>query len=107
MAPHSLNSARLPRALPSAHKLDFERRIFLMALLAGVPGTLATMILLWTGGYSSKVQWTFGILLVGWWFFFALALRERVIRPFQTLSNMLAALREGDFSMRARGAWQD
>jgi PAS domain S-box-containing protein len=31
-------------------------------------------------------------------------LRERVVRPLQTLSNMLAALREGDYSIRARGA---
>jgi nitrate/nitrite-specific signal transduction histidine kinase len=33
-----------------------------------------------------------------------LAVRERVVRPLQTLSNLLAALREGDFSIRARGA---
>jgi len=30
--------------------------------------------------------------------------RERVIRPIQTISNMIAALREDDFSLRARGA---
>ena len=34
-------------------------------------------------------------------------LRERVVRPLQTLSNMLAALREGDYSIRARGADRD
>ena len=38
---------------------------------------------------------------------FALVLRERVVRPLQTLSNMLAALREGDYSLRARGADRD
>ena len=31
-------------------------------------------------------------------------MRRRVVRPLQTLSNLLAALREGDFSIRARGA---
>ena len=35
---------------------------------------------------------------------FAFALRERVVLPLQTLSNLLAALGEGDFSIRARGA---
>ena len=35
---------------------------------------------------------------------FAFALRERVALPLQTLSNLLAALGEGDFSIRARGA---
>jgi nitrogen fixation/metabolism regulation signal transduction histidine kinase len=30
--------------------------------------------------------------------------REHTIRPLQTMSNLLAALREGDYSIRARGA---
>jgi len=38
---------------------------------------------------------------------FALAAQERVQRPLQTLSNLLAALREGDYSIRARGARRD
>ena len=33
--------------------------------------------------------------------------RERVVLPLQTLSNLLAALRESDFSIRARGASGD
>ncbi|MBV9774632.1 MAG: PAS domain-containing protein, partial [Gemmatimonadetes bacterium] len=38
---------------------------------------------------------------------FTLALRERIVRPLQTLANLLAALREGDFSMRARAVATD
>ena len=38
----------------------------------------------------------------GWGF--SLALRSRVVYPLQTLSNLLAGLREGDSSVRARGA---
>ncbi len=45
--------------------------------------------------------------MLGFWFGVAFALRERVVRPLQTLSNMLAALREEDFSIRARGARTD
>jgi nitrogen fixation/metabolism regulation signal transduction histidine kinase len=45
--------------------------------------------------------------VLGFWFGVAFALRERVVRPLQTLSNMLAALREEDFSIRARGARTD
>ena len=33
--------------------------------------------------------------------------REHVIRPLQTMTNLLAALREGDYSIRARGARED
>ncbi len=62
---------------------------------------------MWVGGYGTKVGWTVTILIVGAWLGVAYALRERVVRPLQTLSNMLAALREEDFSIRARGARTD
>src|SRR5947208_10717331 len=45
--------------------------------------------------------------MVGVWLAFVAAVRERVVRPLQTISNMLAALREGDFSLRARGSDPD
>ena len=32
------------------------------------------------------------------------AVRERVVYPMQTLTNLLAALREGDYSLRSRRA---
>src|SRR4029453_11221227 len=41
------------------------------------------------------------------WLAFTQALRERVVRPLQTVSNILAAMREEDFSIRARGARPD
>ena len=73
----------------------------------GLPGVVVSMVLLWRGGYSGKVQWTLGLVVIGSWVITALVLRERVVRPLQTLSNMLAALREGDYSIRARGADRD
>ena len=75
-----------------------------LALLAGLPGIIVSLILLWRDNYSAKVQWTVGLIVLGSWLITAFVLRERVIRPLQTLSNMLAALREGDYSIRARGA---
>ncbi len=94
-----------PRRPPPAPRL--ERQIVRLALFAGLPAVAATMILLWRGGYSAKVQWTVGIVIIGAWLITAAVLRERVVRPLQTLSNMLAALREGDYSIRARGADRD
>ncbi|HEX5707635.1 MAG TPA: hypothetical protein VFX96_10090, partial [Pyrinomonadaceae bacterium] len=85
----------------------FEQRIFLMALMAGLPGALVALTMLWRGPYTPKVQWTLTILILIVWGGFAFALRERVVRHFQTLSNLLAALREGDYSIRARGARRD
>jgi nitrogen fixation/metabolism regulation signal transduction histidine kinase len=58
---------------------------------------------LWAGDYAAKTRWTLAVFIVVLWWGFAFALRERVVRPLQTLANLLAALREGDFSLRARG----
>ncbi len=87
--------------------LSHERRVFLLAIGAGLPGVVATIALLWSGDYSTRAAWTLGGFVAGTWLVVAIALRERVVRPLQTLSNMLAALREGDFSLRARFGHSD
>jgi two-component system nitrogen regulation sensor histidine kinase NtrY len=84
--------------------LNYERHIQLLALAAGFPGSLIAMILLWHGNYSSGAVWTLAFLILSLWLGFAFSLRHRVVFSLQTLSNLLAALREEDFSMRARGA---
>lgn len=75
-----------------------------LCIIAGLPGSLVSLIVIWNGSYSPKVQWTLSVLIIGCWIGCALALRERVVYPLQTISNLLAALREGDYSIRARGA---
>src|SRR6202011_5689052 len=88
-------------------RLTYERRIQLLAVAAGLPGSSIALILLWTGDYSSRTAWTLGLLIVSLWLGFALSLRQRVVFSLQTLSNLLAALREEDFSVRGRGARRD
>ena len=68
---------------------------------------MIVLALLWFGDYSAKVQWTLTLLIVGWFIVVISGAREQTIRPLQTLSNLLAALREGDYSIRARGARED
>lgn len=82
-------------------------RVLLLALIAGLPGTALGLTLLWMGDFSARLQWTLTLLVAALWIGFAFATRERVVRPLQTLSNLLAALREGDFSIRAPGARSD
>jgi two-component system nitrogen regulation sensor histidine kinase NtrY len=84
--------------------LLYERRILFLALAAGLGSTLVALILLWTGPYSSKLQWTLTVVMIISWLSFAFTAQSRVVFPLRTLSNLLAALREGDFSIRARGA---
>jgi len=95
------------RRRPRDRTISHERRIILLALLAGGAAVVVSMVILWTGDYSAKVQWTLSAFILGTWLGFAFAARERVVRPLQIVSNLLAALREGDFSIRARGARLD
>jgi len=79
----------------------------LLALAAGLGGTVVALILLWLGAFSPKLQWTLTIVMVVAWLSFAFSAQSRVTFPLRTVSNLLAALREGDFSIRARGANRD
>lgn len=85
----------------------FERRIQLLACLAGLPAAVVALALLWFGDFTPRTQWTLTLFVVGGWAVCAAALVQRVVYPLRTISNMLAALREGDFSLRGRGARSD
>ena len=79
----------------------------LLALMIGLPGTTAALVLLWRSSMASKFQWTLTFALLILWPALAFALRSRVVFPLRTLANLLSALREGDFSIRARGETGD
>jgi two-component system, NtrC family, nitrogen regulation sensor histidine kinase NtrY len=85
-------------------RVSYEGRITSLTLAAVIPAIVVALVLLWFGDYSAKVQWTLTILIVGCFLVFITSAREHTIRPLQTMSNLLAALREGDYSIRARGA---
>ena len=84
-----------------------EQRIQWLAFLAGLPGSSIAMIMLWSGDYSPKVQWTLSVLILAVWLGATLGARGWVVFPLQTLSNLLAALREGDYSIRGSSARND
>ena len=99
------SEAALRRAVSLLRRIglpSFEIRILLLALAIGLPGMAAALFLLWTGPYSERVRWVISIILAIVWWVLAANLREAVVRPLQTLSNLLQAVRQGDFSQRAR-----
>jgi len=100
------HSSTVPSLDPSiAHtKLQFEKRITFLSLSAGFPAVATVIVLLWYHGYTPRVQWTVDLFLVIFWLSVAFNLKQRIVRPLQTLSNILAALREGDYSIRGRRA---
>lgn len=83
------------------------RRVLVIATAAALPAVAVAMIFLWRGEFTSRLQWTATLFILGGLGIGLLLLQERVVRPLQTLSNVLAALREGDYSLRARGAQAD
>ncbi len=80
------------------------RRAWFYSLLLALPGLIFAAILLYqhqvTGALVTLVA---GCLLL-YLLLIAASLVEGLIRPLQTLSNVVSSLREGDYSFRARGA---
>jgi two-component system, NtrC family, nitrogen regulation sensor histidine kinase NtrY len=93
----------------SRRKLSHDQLVLVYALLAGLPAVLVAMGYIWLGhnGATAKEQWTLTLLIAGFWLGFAFSAQAKVIRPLQTMANLLSALREGDFAIRARGAQRD
>jgi two-component system, NtrC family, nitrogen regulation sensor histidine kinase NtrY len=89
---------------PKKRKLKYDKFILLLALIIVLPSTLLAEILLWLSSASSETKWTVTLLLGLGWLIGASVLQTQVIRPLQTLSNMVASIREDDFSFRVRGA---
>jgi two-component system nitrogen regulation sensor histidine kinase NtrY len=87
--------------------LRYEQRMLGLAVLTGLPAVALALLLVWSRDFATRTQWTVTIVLLLVWLAFVGVLWERVVRPLQTISNMLAALREGDFSLRARGSDPD
>ncbi len=92
---------------PKQRRTAHEQRVFYYTLLGGLPAVAMVMWIVWTKDYEPKEQWTISLFIVLAWLGFALSVREQVVRPLQTMANLLTALREGDFSVRARGANRD
>jgi two-component system, NtrC family, nitrogen regulation sensor histidine kinase NtrY len=86
--------------MASPSRLGHERRVLLLAVLLALPGTGLGLGLLWNDDVPPGVQWTITIVLLGLVAFLIRTLRRAVVRPLATMTNVVAALREGDFSVR-------
>ncbi|MEW6235551.1 MAG: ATP-binding protein [Candidatus Omnitrophota bacterium] len=98
---YSQKSTSRPHNPSAKRRMPYETRLLLLALGAGLPGSAFSLILIWTGGYSLKVELTVTLFVILFWFGFALAAQESIVTTLRTLSNLLAAFHEGDYSLRA------
>jgi two-component system nitrogen regulation sensor histidine kinase NtrY len=85
-------------------RLLYSRRVSLFSALVALPGFAVSGILVWMQPWSLQTKLTILLLELFVWWLLALALQDNATRPLQTLANVVAALREEDYSFRARNA---
>jgi two-component system nitrogen regulation sensor histidine kinase NtrY len=106
-SPHGNLSPRGRKPPRKRVRLLYERRISLYALFVALPGMVASGIFIWLQPWTMESRITLLAVEVFVWWLLAMALQEQTTRPLQTLANVIAALREEDYSFRARGAAAD
>ena len=87
--------------------MSFERRIVLIALTAVTLAAAAALLLVLAGDFSAKVRWTVLFFVAVAVFVSTYVLHEQLVYPLRTLSNLITALREEDYSLRARHPRRD
>jgi len=93
-----------PRSERGLRMMSFERRVFLDALLVALPALLLCGLVLWQRGGDDALTWTAVGVVLATTLGLAARLRNHVVFPLYTLSNLLEALREGDYSLRGSRA---
>ena len=88
-------------------RLLYERRISLFSLFVALPGMFFSGVFIWKQAWSLESRFALIFVELFTWWLLAMALHEQTTRPLQTLANVIAALREEDYSFRARGAATD
>lgn len=87
-----------------ARRWSYETRLFFGALMVALPGLLTLLIILWsheqTRSYAMLLSIMVGVITV----LLAFEFRRRAVYPLRTMSNLLEALREGDYSLRGSAA---
>src|SRR5277367_1496889 len=87
----------------AGRRLSFEKRLRLWLYLLGFPALLFLWLLLHRNAVDLLEQFLAILALALAWAFAVSILMEQITRPLQTLANVVAALREDDYSFRARG----
>jgi nitrogen fixation/metabolism regulation signal transduction histidine kinase len=85
-------------------RMRWETQLVLLALAGGLPALILATVFLGRVAMDPSLR---GLALTTLWLLWLVCagvVVERAVRPMQTLSNMVAAIREGDTSIRARGA---
>ena len=83
---------------------NYETRLQVAALLVAAPALVAAVVVLWAGDDVRRFGWPLMAVVIVVTLALAYELRRRAVYPLRTLSNLLEALREGDYSLRGSRA---
>ena len=83
---------------------SLEQAVVGLCLLGGLPATIALAWIVWGQNYSFEVRWTLAAVILVVWIGCAAAAHQMVTRVLYLAANLLGALHEGDYSIRATGA---
>ena len=104
--PHPATTTARPIRVTLGHNrrcVAFERRLRLWLCASSFPTAVSVGWASWlTFGSLPLTVIVAGFVLAGWTLA-VVTLLEQIVRPLQTLANVVAALRDDDFSFRARG----
>jgi len=102
------------RSIAASRSMVFEKavrrhrsaisRVWICCLLLSLPTLIMAGLLIYWQKISLAPALLLGGCLMLYFAMVSASLIESMIRPLQTLSNVVASLREGDYSFRARGA---
>jgi nitrogen fixation/metabolism regulation signal transduction histidine kinase len=88
----------------SRRRLSFERRLRLWLMLMSLPVLVLCAYVLDAQNADTTISWIVLLIVAAGLAFAVSLIVEQITRPLQTLANVVAALREDDYSFRARGA---
>jgi two-component system, NtrC family, nitrogen regulation sensor histidine kinase NtrY len=80
---------------------SFERTVVLRAVLMAAPGVVLSAATLYLLDWSNAMKALALLLALALTFFFVRRFVQQIFYPINTASNLLEALREGDYSLRA------
>ena len=101
--PEGTAAQRRPRAPKKIH-WSLEQAVFGLCLLGGLPAAIALAWIVWGQNFSFEVRWTLAAVILVVWIGCAAAAFQMVTRTLYLAANLLGALHEGDYSIRATGA---
>ncbi len=87
--------------------MTHDFRVTALFMAAGLPAVAIASVAVWRAPLPAFVRITLAFTLVATWAVLSVLARGHMVRPLQTIANLLAALREGDFSIRARSGTAD